>query len=143
TETTFELQFEAAETDYAKALELLEARPNDELRYTVMVDRGLMRFQRNRLDEATADLHQAIRINGRYYNAFASLAQVLQQQKKWDQAVEQFTKAIRLKPGWAPLYRGRAAVAQQRDDQSPEHRAAALRDLEDAIRYEKPDNPLV
>src|SRR5262249_6072781 len=112
-----------------------------ELRYTVMVNRGLMRFQRGRLDEAVADLEAAIRINGRHYNAFASLAQVRRQQKKWDQAVECFTQAIRAQPPVASLYRGRAAAARERDDQRAEHRTAALRDLEDAIRCASPDGP--
>ena len=69
-----------------------------------------MRSQRGRLDEAAADFAEAIRLDGRHYNAFASLAQVFQRQKKWDEAVEQFTQAIARKPGWPPLYRGRAAV---------------------------------
>ena len=67
---------------------------NDELRYIALVDRALMRFQRGRLDEAVADLEEAIRLNGTQYIAFASLAQVLQRQKKWDEAVERFTQAI-------------------------------------------------
>jgi tetratricopeptide (TPR) repeat protein/tRNA A-37 threonylcarbamoyl transferase component Bud32 len=142
-EATVERQFEAAETDYRVALQRLEARPNAELRYTVMVDRALMRFQRGRLDEAVADLEEAIRINGGYYHAYASLAQVLQRRQKWDQAVERFTQAIRLKPAWAALYRGRAAVALERDDPASEHRAAALRDLDEAIRYEEPHSPLL
>jgi tetratricopeptide (TPR) repeat protein len=141
-EAAAEPQFEAAETDYRKALELLPERSNDALRYTVMVDRAVMRLQRGRLDEAVADLEEAIRLNGQYYNAFESLALVLQQQRKWDQAVDRFTQAIRLKPAWAPLYRRRAAVQRERDDQSPAHRAAALRDLDEAIRCEPPDSPL-
>jgi tetratricopeptide (TPR) repeat protein/tRNA A-37 threonylcarbamoyl transferase component Bud32 len=140
-EAAVELQFDAAEADFRKALELLSAQPNDELRYAVMVDRATMRFQRGRLDEAAAGLEEAIRLNGQYYNAFATLAQVLQRQRKWDQAVERFTQAIALKPAWAPLYRGRAGVEQERDDQTPAHRAAALRDLEAAIRCEEPGDP--
>ena len=85
-----------------------------------------MRFQRGRLDDAVADFREAIRLDDRQYHAFAGLAQVLQRQKKWDEAVEQFTQAIALKPDWSPLYRGRAAVQQERDDPTPEHRAAAL-----------------
>ena len=138
-----EVQFEAAEADYRQALELLDHKPNDELRWVALVDRAVMRFQRGRLGDSVADLEQAIRLNDRQYIPFASLAQVLQRQKKWDEAVERFTQAIRLKPAngfLRPLYRARAAVEQERDDQTPEHRAAALRDLEDAIRYEKPEN---
>jgi tetratricopeptide (TPR) repeat protein/tRNA A-37 threonylcarbamoyl transferase component Bud32 len=141
-ETAAEPQFEAAETDYREALALLGKRPNDDLRYTVMVDRAVLRLQRGRLDEAVTDLEEAIRINGRYSNAFESLALVLQRQRKWDDAVERFTQAIRLKPGSAPLHRARAAVQQEREDQSAAHRAAALLDLDEAIRCEKADTLL-
>ena len=136
-------QFEAAEADYRKALELLERKPNDELRYVLLVNRALMRSQRGRLDEAVADFAEAIRLDGRHYNAWAGLAQVLQRQKRWDEAVEQFTQAIARKPGWPPLYRGRAAVQRTRDDPSPAQRAAALHDLEDAIRFEEPGNSVL
>ena len=138
-----EARFDAAEADFDKALKLLAEKPNDEIRWVALVDRAVMRFQRGRLGEAVADLDAAIRINGGRYNAFASLAQVLQRQKKWDEAVERFTQAIRLRPGWAPLYRARAAVQQERDDPAPEHRTAALRDLEAAIRFEQPGNSLL
>ena len=139
-EAAVEARFDAAEEDYRTAL---AEKPNDELRWTTLVDRAVMRFQRGRLGESVADLEEAIRLDGRHYIAFASLGQVLQRQKKWDEAVERFTQAIRLKPELAPLYRGRAAVEQERDDQTQEHRAAALRDLVDAIRYEKPGNPVL
>jgi serine/threonine protein kinase/lipoprotein NlpI len=136
-----ELQFEAAEADYRRVLQLLGEKPNDELRYTLMVNRGLMRFQRGRLDEAAADLEEAIRLRGQHHHAFAGLAQVLHAQKKWDLAVERFTQAIALEPARAALYRGRAVVEQERRDQSPEHRRAALSDLEEAIRRAKPRAP--
>jgi tetratricopeptide (TPR) repeat protein/tRNA A-37 threonylcarbamoyl transferase component Bud32 len=136
-------QFEAAEADYRKALELLGQEPSEELRYVLLVNRALMRSQRGKLDEAAADFAEAIRLEERYYNAWAGLAQVFQRQKRWDEAVEQFTQAIARKPGWPPLYRGRAAVQIARDDLLPAQRAAALRDLEDAIRFEKPGNPIL
>jgi tetratricopeptide (TPR) repeat protein/tRNA A-37 threonylcarbamoyl transferase component Bud32 len=141
-EAQAEAQFEAAEADFRAALVRLEMAPSDELRYTVLVDRALMRFQRGRLDDSAADLRAAIQLDGRYYNAMASLAQVLQRQKKWDEAVDQFTQAIARKPDLAALYRGRAAVQQERDDQSPAHRVAALADLDEAIRRETPGQPI-
>jgi tetratricopeptide (TPR) repeat protein/tRNA A-37 threonylcarbamoyl transferase component Bud32 len=137
-EAGVEDQFEAAEDDYRKALAILDRQRNDEVRWAALVDRALLRFQRGRLEDSVADLEAAIRLDGRHYLAFASLAQVLQRQRKWDEAVERFTQAIRLKPEEAALYRGRAAVALERDDQGPEHRAEALRDLDAAIRYETP-----
>jgi tetratricopeptide (TPR) repeat protein len=136
-------QFEAAEADYREALERLDRKSNDELRYVLMVNRALMRSQRGRLDEAVADFTEAIRLDGRHYNAYAGLAQVFERQRKWDEVVARFTQAIARKPGWAPLYRGRAAVQRTRDDAPPAHRAAALGDLEAAIRYEVPSNPIL
>jgi tetratricopeptide (TPR) repeat protein len=141
-EAQAEAQFEAGEADFREALARLDAAPNADLRYTVLHNRALMRFQRGRLDAAAADLRAAIQLNRRYYNALASLAQILQQQKKWDEAVEQFARAIAVKPNLAALYRGRAAVLQERDDQSPAHRAAALADLDQAIRLEPPGQPI-
>jgi tetratricopeptide (TPR) repeat protein/tRNA A-37 threonylcarbamoyl transferase component Bud32 len=139
-EAAAEVQFEAAEDDYHKALALLGKTGSVELRWVAMVNRAIMRFQRGGLDDAVADLEQAIRLDGRQFLAHASLAQVLQRQRKWDEAIAQFTQAIALRPGWAPLHRGRAAVNQERDDQTRAHRIAGLRDLEDAIRFETPGN---
>ena len=104
--------FVAAEEDYARALELLERKPVAELRYVLLVNRGLLRWQRRDLDRAVADLREAIRLDARLYQAHAGLAQVLRQQGKPDEAVEQFTQAITLRPDLAPLYRGRAGVYQ-------------------------------
>jgi tetratricopeptide (TPR) repeat protein/tRNA A-37 threonylcarbamoyl transferase component Bud32 len=142
-EAAAEAQFEASEADSRQALKLLDTKPHDELRYVVLHNRALMRFQRGQLDESVADLEEAIRLNGRYYNAFASLAQVLQRQQKWDEAAEQFTRAIALKPDLAALYRGRAAVQRERGDQTPAHRAAALSDLEEAMGHEGPGDPVL
>jgi tetratricopeptide (TPR) repeat protein/tRNA A-37 threonylcarbamoyl transferase component Bud32 len=140
-----EIQFEAAEADYRTAASILDGqpKPNEGLSYVLLVNRGLMRFERLRLDDAVADLQEAIRRNDRKFEAFAALAQVFQKQKKWDDAVELFTRAIRLKSDWAPLYRGRAAVQQERDDPTPMQRAAALRDLDEAIEREVPGNPVL
>ena len=43
----------------------------------------------------------------------------------------------------APLYRGRADVDLARKDPTPAQRAQALGDLDQAIRLEKPDNPVL
>ena len=142
-EAAVEVQFDAAEADFRSAFALLDHQPNDELRWIALVNRAMMRYQRGRLDESAADLEAAIRLYGQRYQAFASLARVLQRQKKWDEAVARFTQAIELEPKLALLYRGRAAVGQEREDQTPEHRAAALRDLEAAIRHETPGNPIL
>jgi tetratricopeptide (TPR) repeat protein/tRNA A-37 threonylcarbamoyl transferase component Bud32 len=143
-----ESQFAAAEADYLTALKLLDDRSkdhlrgktDDQLRYILLVNRGQMRFQHGRLDEAVADLRDAIARNDRQYEAFSGLGSVYLRQKKWDQAHEQLTQAIQLKPGYPPLYRERARVHQYRDDPTPEQRAEALGDLDQAIAHEAPDH---
>ena len=108
----------------------------------LLVNRALLRSQRGRLDEAAGDFHDAIQLNERQYEAYAGLGAVFQRQKKWVEAIEQFTEAIRLRPGWSPLYRGRAEAYLKGDNSSPDV-SAALRDLDDAIRYDKPGDPLL
>jgi tetratricopeptide (TPR) repeat protein len=136
-------QFAAAEASYQTALKLLEDKPQDQLRYILLVNRGQMRFQQGRLDLAVDDLRDAIARNDRQYEAFSELGAVYLRQKKWDQAYEQLTQAIRLKPGYSPLYRERARVQQNRDDPTPAQRAEALGDLDQTIAHETPDNPIL
>ena len=135
--------FAAAEEDYARALGLLERKPVAELRYVLLVNRGLLRWQRRDLDRAVIDLREAIRLDPRLYQAHAGLAQVLQQQGKPDEAVEQFTQAITLRSDLAALYRGRAEVYRGRQDLTPARIEAALRDLDEAVRRESLANPVL
>jgi tetratricopeptide (TPR) repeat protein len=140
-----ERQFAAAEADYQTALEMLDRdrKPNDDLHYVLLANRGVTRFQAGRLDAAADDLQEAIRRNDRHHEAFANLAQVYKKQKKWDEAVALFTRAIRVKPEWPPLLRERAQVELERDHPSAEARQRALADLEQAIRCESPARPIV
>jgi len=135
-----DLQFEAAEDDYHRALQLLEHEPNDELHYILLVNRGVLWLQRRVLDRAAGYLQEAIRLNPLELEAFAALAQVYQKQEKADKALEQYSRAIALRPDWAPLYRGRADVDLARKNSTVAQRARALLDLEQAIRLEDPGN---
>jgi tetratricopeptide (TPR) repeat protein len=135
-----DLQFKAAEADYSQALELLEQKPHDELRYILLTNRGVLWLQRRDLDKAAGQLQEAIRLNGSQFPAYATLAEVYHKQGKPDEAVEQFSRAIALRPDWAPLYRGRADVDMARRGPTPAQRARALSDLKQAIRLEEPDN---
>jgi len=137
------IRFEAAEADYRVAMERLERKPNDELRYILLVNRGLLRFQHAMLDQAATDLQAAIRLNDRSSQAYGELAEVYRKQGKPDEAVGEFGRAIQRKPDYAPLYRGRAAVNLARQELTPAQRAQALGDLDHAIRLEKPDNPVL
>ena len=136
-----ENQFAAAESDYRTALEMLDRKPNDDFRYILLVNRGAMLYQSRRLEEAEADLQEAIRRNDRQYEAIATLAQVYRRQKKWDLAVEQFTRALLLNPDDPALFRERARVQQERDNPTAVHRDAELRDLDDAISREPSASP--
>ena len=129
-------RFEAAEGDYRKAMQLL--RPGDEvLRYALLVNRGAMRLQRRERPAAIADLQEAVRLRPTLFSAYTQLAGALQQQGLPDQALDQLTRAIDLRPDGeylASLYRTRAGVQLELKDW-----AAALRDLEEAIRHEPSD----
>jgi tetratricopeptide (TPR) repeat protein len=129
-------RFEAAEGDYRKAMQLF--RPGDEvLRYALLVNRGSMRLQRRELPDALADLQEAVRLKPTLFSAYTHLAEALRQQGLPDEALDQLTRAIDLRPDGeylASLYRTRAGVQLELKDW-----AAALRDLEEAIRHEPSD----
>ena len=98
-------QLNAAEADFNRALQLLKRSPNDELQYVLLVNRALVWFERHEWSKAVADLEAAIRLNGNGWPAIETLAHVNDKQGKPDQAIEQFTRAIALKPDMAALYR--------------------------------------
>ncbi len=136
-------EFEEAEADLRDAMERLRRTPDNELQYVLLVNRGLIRFQRGRLDEAAADYQEAIRLKADPFLAHAEMAHVYQERHRPDEAIGQLTRAIALKPDWSPLYRGRAEILQARGEASPEDRKAALSDLKMAILHEQPDNPVL
>jgi serine/threonine protein kinase/Tfp pilus assembly protein PilF len=126
------VHFEAAEEDYRKAL----ARdPERKHHYSLLVNRGLTRFQSLNLEDAIADLTEATRLNLRQPSAFVILAQIYKHQQQHDQALEVLSKAIALYPASASLYRTRALWNLERAKPTPALRAAALRDLDEAIRH--------
>ena len=49
--TEIQLQLQAAEADYDRALELLDAAPNKDLRYPLLVNRGLLWLERRRVGQ--------------------------------------------------------------------------------------------
>jgi tetratricopeptide (TPR) repeat protein len=113
------------------------------LKYLLLHNRALMRSQLDRLDDAAAGYRDAIRLDATRYEAFAGLAQVLHRQGRWDEAVEQLSRAILRNPDYAPLYRERSRVRRERDEPTPEQRLAALHDLDLAIAHEPPGSPIL
>ena len=73
----------AAEADFTRALELLEAEPNDEVQYVLLVNRALLRFERRDWNKAVADWSTAIRLDEpRAGTAVEALAQVYVQARQ-------------------------------------------------------------
>ncbi len=131
---------DAAEADYRRAMELLEEKPNDELRYVLLVNRGLLRSSRGDRDAAVADLEAAIRLGDLRSLASTALADIFRKQGRYAEALDRFSRAIEHRPDWAPLYRGRADVVLDNKASTKAQRAQAISDLDRAIRLEKPDN---
>jgi eukaryotic-like serine/threonine-protein kinase len=138
-----ETQLKAAEIDFARALDLLKQRPNDELQFALLVNRALLWYERREWDKAIADLKSAIKLNGRGWEAVEVMAQVYDRQGQPDLAIEFFSQAITLQPKMAPLYRARAGVDLRRKQHTPSQRERALRDLDMAIGLEPPHSPFL
>jgi eukaryotic-like serine/threonine-protein kinase len=152
-------EFRAAEEDFAQALTLKpdettryaihanrgvlrfeQARTGEALRSLHMLSWvpvcGLygslgLAYRQLRLTEAVNELREAIQLKPGNYQAHVSLAQVYAAQGQVAAARAEFTKAIKLAPELAYLYRTRADFAWQ-------HRnwPAARKDLVEAIRRE-------
>ena len=135
-------QFTAAEDDYAQALEILDRKPAAELRYVLLVNRGVLRFQRGDRPRAEADLLAAVQLDGSLYNAHAELGRVLREDGKAEEAIAQYTEAVASRPDLPALYRGRAEVYLARNDLTPSQIDSALHNLAEAARREVPASPL-
>ncbi len=126
--------FDDAEDDFRKA----ERLPlSDEARYTLLVNRGVVRYHRGWLTAARRDLEQAIQLKPGEFMAYVNLAQVCQKENRLDQALQWFDRAIGLQPKLARLYSSRAQLHRQRQET-----AAALRDYQQAIDLETASAPL-
>jgi tetratricopeptide (TPR) repeat protein len=125
--------FEAAEEDFGRAL---ASRPGVEARYSIHVIRGVERIRQGKLTAAVADLEAAIALWPDQCEAYVNLAQAYRGQGRLDAAAEQLGKAIRLRGDSAVAYRNRASLCVERGDP-----VAALRDFEQALRFEPRDSP--
>ena len=86
-----ELAFQAAEQDYAAAL---ERQPTDDFRYVLLVNRGGMYLQAGNFARSLADLEAGIRLRPRPYQAYVTLAQLHQRRGQLDLASRAFGRAI-------------------------------------------------
>jgi eukaryotic-like serine/threonine-protein kinase len=134
-----------AKENFADALaDYREAQSRDSegrFRYALLANRGLVRFQSQKLDLAVDDLQEAIALNPRQLNAHVTLAQIFLYRHQVDLALEELGRAIALHPNLAPLYRTRAHWNLERTPVTPQIRALALADLDLAVKLGVPDSP--
>jgi tetratricopeptide (TPR) repeat protein len=124
-----------AEADFATALELDRC---DAVQYAVAGNRGVLLLQLGKLEEAEANLGEAIRLQPTWLGAHVTLAQVYQKQKKWKEAARELDLAVQLAPNEPAIYRTRAHFHREREDRNQDDLNAALRDFDRAIALERP-----
>jgi serine/threonine protein kinase/tetratricopeptide (TPR) repeat protein len=122
-----------AEADFQKAAAMAR---DDNARYVLSVNRGVLRIRTNRVDDAVDDLKSAIKLKPSAYQAFANLAQAYRAQGKLGKALEPLARAIALEPGLAHLYRLRARLYLERNEPD-----LALTEFDRAIEREEPTSP--
>ncbi|MBI2478347.1 MAG: tetratricopeptide repeat protein, partial [Planctomycetia bacterium] len=127
--------FDAADADFRKALEM----PLDEnSRYVLLVNRGVLRIRQERFEDAIGDLNEAINLKPTEYQAFVNLAQAYRSQHDLDRAIEQLDLAIARQPSLDQLYRLRARLHVERTEPD-----AALEDFDAAIRLAGTNGPFL
>jgi serine/threonine protein kinase/Flp pilus assembly protein TadD len=126
-------EFELAEEDFRRA-NLLPL--NDQERYVMLVNRGVMRIRRGRNEDAIVDLTAAIALKPDQFEAFINLAMGYKNLGHWDQALETLGQALAVHPMQAVLYRARSQIYRLRGQTNP-----ALNDLKKVIELMPTDDP--
>jgi serine/threonine protein kinase/tetratricopeptide (TPR) repeat protein len=129
------LAFEAAESDFKSALTLTR---DENSRYVLLVNRGVLRIRQERFDDAIADLGAAIKLKPGDYQAYVNLAQSHRLAGDLDTALAQLDRAVQREPSLAHVYRLRARLRVERGESDP-----ALDDFRNAIRLEDPLSPFL
>ena len=125
--------WDAADADFHKAL-LMPL--DDNSRYVLFVNRGVLRIRQERNADAIADLNEAIKLKPTGYQAFVNLAQGYRRLNDLDAALKQLDLAIGHEPSLAHLYRLRARLHLERNEP-----ALALADFNQAIQRENSESP--
>jgi serine/threonine protein kinase/Tfp pilus assembly protein PilF len=126
-------EFALAEEDFRRANEL---KLNDQERYVMLVNRGVMRIRSGRNRDAADDLAAAVALKPDQFEAYINLSMAFQKLGRWDDALATLAKAIERHPRQAVLYRARSQVYRQRT--RPED---ALGDLSRAIELTPTGDP--
>jgi serine/threonine-protein kinase len=87
--------FAEADADFQQAL---QRGPNEDARYTLLLMRGILRFNQKELGQAAADFRAARDLKPGQYNAYLNLAQVSLAQGQFEEAARQAEQALRLRP---------------------------------------------
>ena len=90
-------------------LEVLAHEPQD---FTARHLLGVARAQAGRMDEALADIDEALKINPSDPEAVLNRANVLKMLDRQDAALSGYNEALSLKPGWTQAENNRATVLQ-------------------------------
>jgi serine/threonine protein kinase/predicted Zn-dependent protease len=88
-------EFEAAKADFQRAEQL---DPDQNARYALFVNRGALRRQQERPDEAAAEFERARALKPERYQAHVNLMFLRKQQQRYDEAFQWLDEAIRLGP---------------------------------------------
>jgi tetratricopeptide (TPR) repeat protein len=131
--------FTAAQSDFARAADLLRKHPDPAAHYVLSVNRAVLALTRYRSPRdpasflswvgAVVELEQAAALAPRRYHAYLTLSQALLGLRQPARAVARLDEATRLIPGQPELYRERAE-ARLKCDRPHE----ALADLDEAAR---------
>jgi serine/threonine protein kinase/tetratricopeptide (TPR) repeat protein len=122
-----------AESDFEKAAAIAR---DDNARYVLAVNRGILRIRTGRIDDAIKDLDGAITLKPNAYQAYVNVAQAYRAQGKLAQALNRLDHAIKLEPGVAHLYRLRARLNLERKEPD-----LALKDFDRAIKNQGTAGP--
>jgi tetratricopeptide (TPR) repeat protein len=123
-----------AESDFEKATAIAR---DDNARYVLSVNRGVLGIRTGRFDHAIDNLNSAIKLKPNAYQAFVNLAQAHRAQGKLEKALAPLDRAIELEPRLAHLYRLRARLHVERNE--PDQ---ALADFDRAIDCHDAASPL-
>jgi tetratricopeptide (TPR) repeat protein len=120
-------QFNAAEADFARALEA----PDPALRAVALTNRSVLRQRQGRPGDAERDLRQALDLQPKVYQSYISLADLLTRRGDPAGALKLLDRALALHPGNPALHAERARLHAEMGD-----REAARRDFERVIATE-------
>jgi tetratricopeptide (TPR) repeat protein len=87
--------FGEAEEDFDKAL---QRDPNVDARYTLLLMRGILRFDQDQMERAAADFQAARDLKPDQYNAYLNLAQVCLARREFAEADRQMEWALQRRP---------------------------------------------